>query len=151
MFRDWLFTFLFGAVTVASMLLSYFWIKFARARRLALGGKIRLDRYYMLAAAISMFAAGEALICGARTISNVRLGLPAALYGSEGLIVAIGLMIVLLGMGLLIGVADLELNPPKWRLMRWMTLAMIGWAIIAAVLSRTMPDEDRRPEVVHRG
>jgi predicted permease len=144
--REWVFIFLYGACTLLAVFLAGFWTRFARRRRLRIGNRAaRSDRYYILAAAIALNALGMALLTGSRLIANIHYGLSRALYGFEGVGVAMGLATILLSKVALVWVADLEKEPAVWTWTRWMAGVTIAWGILAVFISSGLPVQDFRP------
>ena len=145
--REYLFVFLYGAVTLASLFLTIFWTRFAvKRKRQVPAGKLFRDRYFMLAAGIALDALAWLLITGFRTVANLHYGLSKALHGWEGVGIALGLGAAMLSKVILVWLADIEDEPPVWTWSKWLAVATIVWGIAAAVAIGFMPESDYRPE-----
>lgn len=145
--REFVFIFLYGAVTLAALFLGIFWGRFANKRRLSLGlglSGLLQDRYYLLSTSIMLNSIGMFLLCGSRLIANVHYGLSRALHGFEGVGVAAGLAAVLLAKVTLVLVADLEEQPFIGTWTRWMAIATMVWGVAAIFISLGLPQLDFR-------
>jgi hypothetical protein len=135
--REWLFVSLYGALFFIGLFLAPFWAFLAckRVKRIAGRWTVSSDRYFMLAAAISVLSFGETLVFGARTWGNMTLGLSAILRdGWDAVIIGTGLSLVLVGKIMLVWLADLERQPPIWSWTRLASVATVGWGIAAVVI-----------------
>jgi hypothetical protein len=149
--REFVFLFLYGAVSLTAFFLSVFWSRFAAARYNAMTGQIRTDRYFLLSAGIAGMSGGLSFLTAFRTIANVRFGISKALYGWEGWGVGIGLTLMLGAMVFLVALADLEDDPPLWRWTKWLVIITTVWiAATAFIVYQGIPDRDLRPTVEDR-
>jgi hypothetical protein len=145
--REFIFLFLFGAVTIASLKLAGFWGWFAyrRCKSVGCASPIIRDRYFVLALAIALDAVGTFAYAGTRVIANIHYGLSRALHGAEGYGVAAGLVAVLASKTMLVWLADLENDPPRWTFLRTLIMATIIWGIATVFISAAIPHMDFRP------
>jgi hypothetical protein len=135
--REWLFVFLYGAVTLFGFFLVPFWTVLAAKRLKRIAGRwtAASDRYVMLASSIAVLSLGDTLVFAARTWGNVALGLsPILRNGLDAALIGTGLAIVMFGKLMLVWLADLEREPPVWTWTRWAALATVAWAIAAVLV-----------------
>lgn len=149
--REFVFIFLYGAVTFASILLAIFWGRFAAQRRSTLIGNIFKDRYFVLSLGVTIDAAAWTVITGMRVVSNYHYGLSKALYGWEGAGIAIGLIAAIFSKVMLVWLADLEDHPPRWPWTKALVIGTAIWGGVAALTTSFMPDYDFRPDKISDG
>lgn len=128
--REGLFVFLYGALFLTGLFLCPFWALLAAKRYQRIAGRwtVASDRYFILAAAISVMALGDTLEFGTRTQGNMRFGLSSILLnGVDAFVIGTGLSLVLVGKLMLVWLADLEREPPLWSWTRWGAIATVAW------------------------
>jgi len=113
--REFVFFFLYGMLALTGMFLLPFWSKLMRRRVSSLpANALRMDRYFWLTVAFTLVAIGSIEMFGARAIGNATNGLSSHLYGVEGFFIGKGAATILLGMAVMVWLADLERRKPRW-------------------------------------
>lgn len=108
MTRAWVFIFLYGAAGIIGTFLVIFWGMTAKHRIKLITHPWYHDRYAILCLAIVLFTLGTTFEMMARMYGNIQYGLSTILQHGEGEIIAIGVMLVLSGLGGMVWLADLE-------------------------------------------
>ena len=93
---------------------------------------LRRDHYFWLALALAVNSVGSIVLFGARAYANLTGGLSRMLYGWEGFFIGMGLVIVLFGKAMMIWLADLEGEQPRW--LYSMGLITVLWTGLCALL-----------------
>jgi hypothetical protein len=135
--REWLFIFLYGALSLVGLFLAPFWgfLAVKRAKRIAGRWTVSSDRYYVLALAICILSVGETLVFGARAVGNLQYGLSGILRNPwDGVVIGTGLGLVMVGKMMLVWLADLEREPPVWSWTRYAAVFTVLWGGLAVVV-----------------
>jgi hypothetical protein len=131
-FRYLFFVFLYGIVTMTGLFLCAFWANKAVERKQVLPRiAITYDRYFWLSTSMAIMGLGLTVLFGGRTYMNATHGLSGFLKNDgEAIILGAGLVLVFVGQGLMVWLADLENNKPMWLIgMAAITLIWAGICI----------------------
>ncbi len=136
-----LFIFLFGLVLIVGLFLTVFWTRAVVIRWSAVKGRWRWheDRALILSSGIALSTAGLVLVYGSRLLFNLFYDLSPMLQGGEAWPVAIGLALMLCGHLLLVWLADLEIEPPRWGWLKGMLVVTAGWLAASIFLAPLVP------------
>lgn len=135
------FLFLFGLVLIVGAFLSAFWTRSVVVRYRAVKGRWHWheDRSLILSAGIALTSTGLALVYGSRLVFNLFFDLSPMLQGGEAWPVAAGLTLMLGGHFLLVWLADLEIDPPRWGWLRGMFIVAAIWLGASVYLAPLVP------------
>lgn len=138
--KVWLFLFLYGSVTLIGFGLTIFWGKYAYHRAHNCGTtNCFKDRAFILSTAIALISGGVTITDAARTYGNAEFGLSQILERGEGVFIAIGLIVTIIGLVKMVWLADLEVHPPRWTWLRTALGVTILWAVVASLLAPGVP------------
>lgn len=135
------FIFLFGFVLIVGAFLSAFWTRAVWVRYRAVKGRWRWheDRALILSSGIALAAIGLVLIYGSRLLFNLFYDLSPMLQGAEAWPVALGLTSLISGHLLLVWLADLEIDPPRWGWLKGMGFVAAAWGAASIYLAPLVP------------
>jgi len=136
-----LFIFLFGLVLIIGIFLSVFWTKsvVVRYRKVKRRWLWHEDRALILSGGIALSSIGLVLVYGSRLVFNLFYDLSPMLQGGEAWPVALGLALMLCGHLLLVWLADLEIEPPRWGWLKAMLMVAAVWGAAAIYLAPRVP------------
>lgn len=135
------FLFLFGIVLIVGLFLSAFWTRAVIVRWRAIKGRWHWheDRSLILSSGIALAATGLVLVYGSRLLFNLFFDLSPMLQGGEAIPVAVGLGLLLSGHLLLVWLADLEIDPPRWGWLKGMGIVAVLWLAASVYLAPLVP------------
>jgi hypothetical protein len=124
--RLFLFVFVYGMLALTGAALAWIWTRIAVKRVAVLGrGELMGDRYFWLAAALGVNSIGSVVLFGTRAWTNLTQGISPMLIGIDGALIFFGLAVVLAAKGMMVWLADLEREHPRWL---WgMGLLVLVW------------------------
>ncbi len=136
-----IFIFLYGLVLIIGLFLSVFWTKSVMVRWNAVKRRWRWheDRALILSSGIAMSAIGLVFIYGSRLVFNIFYDLSPMLQGGEAWPVALGLALLLGGHLLLVWLADLEIEPPRWGWLKIMAGVAVAWLAVSFYIAPLVP------------
>jgi hypothetical protein len=106
----------YGVCTMTGIFLTAFWARKAHCRILALAREdLSKDRYFQMSLAYTLTSIGDTIIYGSRCFDVYINGPPGFMAGYQFWMITIGLAFVILGMGAMVWLADLEHEGhPRW-------------------------------------
>lgn len=136
-----IFLFLYGLVLIVGLFLSVFWtravvVRWSKVKQRWLWHE---DRALILSAGIALTSLGLVLIYGARLMFNILYALSPMLQGAEAWPVALGLALMLGGHLLLVWLADLEIDPPRWGWLKVIGAVAAAWLAASIYLAPLVP------------
>lgn len=136
-----IFLFLFGFVMIVGVFLSIFWTRSVVVRWRKVKGRWRWneDRALILSASIALSSTGLMMVYGGHLLFNMFYNLSPTLQNGEAWPVAIGLVLFLTGNLLLVWLADLEIDPPRWGWLKGMALIAAAWLAASIYLAPLIP------------
>ncbi|MBA3240924.1 MAG: hypothetical protein H0T60_06825 [Acidobacteria bacterium] len=139
--RVTVFIFMFGLVLILGLFLSVFWTKsvIVRWSKVKRRWHWHEDRALILSSGIALSSIGLVLVYGSRLLFNLFYDLSPMLQGAEAWPVAAGLAFLLSGHLLLVWLADLEIEPPRWGWLKAMCVVSIGWLALSIHLAPLVP------------
>ena len=135
---------LYGSTFIVGAVLSVFFASKAKARVDAIEHPWQTDRLFLLSLAVALITVGLTVTNGGRLIGNVVHGLSEIMLRAEGLPIALGLVVILVGTMFAVRLVDLEKRPPG-KLVRNLSVALLAWAAVTAVVAQFIPYTDRLP------
>jgi len=132
--REVAFLYLYGIGALLGVPIALFWATMSWRRYKEITHRWWRDRYLIVTLSFTAVAAGVVLTHATRTIGNFQYGLSPILRGPDGVPMAIGLTILLVGFLGMIWLADLEVHPPRWKWTRWSVLVSGIWFLTVVVL-----------------
>lgn len=135
MVREFTFFFLFGMIAITGVFLSVFWGRLAIRRWRQVETIYRKkDRYFWMLLAFTLVSTGAVLNFGARAVINIKDGLTYILRETpEAYFIAAGSFSVLLGMVVMVWLADLE--KVKTRYIWIMGVATVCHTVISIIFA----------------
>lgn len=115
--REFYFFFIYGMTTLTGFFLTIFWGRKTIARYLEIKKPkiLRIDRHFWICLSFFLISGGAMLNYGARTHTYMANGLsPMLSKDPEAYYIAAGLGMIFLGLTIMVWLADLEYNKPKW-------------------------------------
>jgi hypothetical protein len=141
MMRALIFLFLYGALTLLGAFLAVFWGMVAKRRWSVIAGRWswRRDRYFLLASSVAISSTGLVLVDGGRIVGNLLYGLSPILQRAEAWAIGAGLVLLLIGYGKMVVLADLERDPPNFIWAKLGVAVTLAWFVLSCLISPMVP------------